>query len=198
MATPGIFTPVDYFRELTREEIFPDPSRPLEIDLGCGEGSFLVEMARLHPDRDFLGVERLQGRVTKTARRIEAAGLSNARVMRLDSSYTVGWLLPTAGVARLHLLCPDPWPKLRHRKHRLVNDPEFLAGLERIIAPRGEFLLKTDHEDYFGNAIENLAERTALERAPWLNDGQPYALTDFERQWLAQGLTVHRARWRRR
>lgn len=194
---PAIFTPADYFRELRRDEVFPNSSRPLEIDLGCGEGSFLVEMARLYPQRDFLGVERLLGRVTKTARKIQAAGLTNAKVMRLDSSYAVGWLLPTAGVSRLHLLCPDPWPKQRHRKNRLVNDPEFLAGLERIIAPGGDFLLKTDHEGYFENAIQNLAERAGFERLDWMADGQPYPMTDFERQWLDLGMPIHRARWRR-
>ena len=68
----SILVPSDYFRELRREEIFPDVSRPLEIDLGSGDGTFLVEMARQHPERDFLGVERLGGRVLKTAKKIKS------------------------------------------------------------------------------------------------------------------------------
>jgi tRNA (guanine-N7-)-methyltransferase len=63
------------------------------------------------PERDFLGVERMLGRVDKTMRKIERMQLPNARIMRLESAYTVGWLLPKASVSRLHLLCPDPWPK---------------------------------------------------------------------------------------
>ncbi len=195
---PPHFAPDNYFRVLEKSEIFPGGgSRPLEIDLGCGDGTFTVGMARLHPERDFLAVERLKGRVEKTARRIAAAGLSNARVLRLESAYTVAWLLPAGGVARLHLLCPDPWPKKRHHKNRLVNNAEFLDGLERILEPgTGEFLLKTDHEEYFQNAMENLAARPAFEHLPWPDDAFPYVQTDFEKQWLAAGCVIHRARWR--
>ena len=92
---PALFTPPDYFRELTPAEVFPDPTRPLEIDLGCGDGTFITGMAAQHPERDFLGVERMLGRVDKTMRKIERMQLPNARVMRLESAYTVGWLLPT-------------------------------------------------------------------------------------------------------
>ena len=103
-----LFVPPDYFRELRPEEVFADVTRPLEVDLGSGDGTFLLEMAKAHPERDFLGVERMLGRVSKTMRRIRAAGLANARVMRLESAYTVEWLLPAGRVWRLHLLCPDP------------------------------------------------------------------------------------------
>lgn len=191
------FLPSDYFRLLLKEEIFPDPARPLEVDLGCGDGTFLAAMAAHHPERDFLGIERLMGRVSKTARKIERAGLTNARVLRLESAYSVGWLLPTAGVSRLHLLCPDPWPKKKHHKNRLINNPEFLDGLERILPPGGEFLLKSDHEEYFENALESFDARSAFVREPWPDDAFFYAQTDFETQWLAEGRTIHRGRWRR-
>ncbi len=192
------FVPANYFSILEKSEIFPEARRPLEIDLGCGDGEFTAGMAKLMPERDFLAVERLKGRVEKTLRRISAAGLGNARVLRLESAYTVAWLLPTAGVARLHLLCPDPWPKKRHHKNRLINNAEFLDGLERILEPgTGEFLLKTDHEAYFQNAIENFAARPAFERLPWPDDLLPPVLTGFEQQWLAAGRSIQRARWRR-
>ncbi len=191
----SVFVPADYFRELRREEIFPDASRQLEIDLGSGDGTFLVEMAHQHPERDFLGVERLGGRVSKTVRKIKRAGLPNARVLQLESAYSVGWLLPAASVSRLHLLCPDPWPKKRHHKNRLVNNVEFLSGLERILVPGGEFLLKTDHEEFFQNAIESLADHRAFERLDWTDDAFFYARTDFEKHWLSKGLGIHRARW---
>jgi tRNA (guanine-N7-)-methyltransferase len=193
----SVFVPADYFSELRREEIFPDPTRPIEVDLGSGDGTFLVEMARQHPERDFLGVERLGGRVLKTARKIKRAGLQNARVLQLESAYSVGWLLPSASISRLHLLCPDPWPKKRHHKNRLVNNAEFLAGLERILASGGEFLLKTDHEEFFENAIESLSLRPAFSRLEWPADAFFYPQTDFEKLWLTQGLNIHRARWGR-
>jgi tRNA (guanine-N7-)-methyltransferase len=194
---PALFVPPDHFRELQHADIFPDPSRPLEIDLGCGDGTFLLGMAAQHPERDFLGVERMLGRVSKTARKIEARHLNNARIMRLESAYTVAWLLPRASVSRLHLLCPDPWPKKKHAARRLVNQAEFLDGLARILRPGGEFLLKTDDQPYFEDALLSLESRSAqFERLDWPEDAFFYPTTDFEQSWLDIGRSIQRARWR--
>ncbi len=195
---PALFTPPDYFRELTPAEVFPDPTRPLEIDLGCGDGTFIAGMAAQHPERDFLGVERMLGRVDKTMRKIERMQLPNARVMRLESAYTVGWLLPSAGVSRLHLLCPDPWPKKGHAPRRLVNQSEFLDGLHRILAPDGEFLLKTDDQPYFEDALASFESRThQFKRLDWPDDAFFYPTTDFEQDWLNMGRSILRARWQK-
>lgn len=191
---PALFVPPDHFKELT--EVFPDPARPLEIDLGCGDGTFLTGMAAHHPERDFLGVERMLGRVEKTMRKIDHMQLPNARIMRLESSYTVGWLLPKASVSRLHLLCPDPWPKKKHAARRLVNQAEFLDGLTRILTPDGEFLLKTDDLPYFEDALVSFESRThQFRRLDWPEDAFFYPTTDFEKGWLAQGRSINRARW---
>ena len=192
-----VFIPADYFRELRQEEIFADTTRQLEVDLGSGDGTFLVEMARQHPERDFLGIERLSGRIVKTAKKIKRLGLKNARVLQLESAYSVAWLLPKSSISRLHLLCPDPWPKKRHHKNRLVNSDEFLSGLEHILVPGGEFLLKTDHGEYFQNAVESLASRPAFQRLDWPDDAFFCPQTDFEQHWLSQGLSIHRARWQK-
>ena len=194
----AIFQPQDYFHIHAPGEIFAGPARPLEVDLGCGDGSFLEEMAAMHPGRNFLGVERLVGRVGKTARRITRRGLTNARVLRLDIAYTVGWLLPDAGVSRMHLLCPDPWPKKKHHGRRIFCDGEFLAGLRRAIEPGGEFLFKSDDADYFEHATEIMDAHDAFTRAGWEDDQFPYARTGFERQWLGLGRTIQRARWVRK
>jgi len=190
----ALFIPPDYFRELP--DVFPDASRPLEIDLGCGDGTFLTGMAAQHPERDFLGVERMLGRVDKTARKIERLHLPNARIMRLESAYTVSALLPSARVSRLHLLCPDPWPKKKHAARRLVNQSDFLDGLTRILAVGGEFLLKTDDQPYFEDALVSLDSRKhQFTRLEWPDDAFFYPTTDFEQSWLDVGRSIHRARW---
>lgn len=193
-----VFVPEDYFRELKKEDLFSDASRPLEIDLGCGDGSFLIAMAQHHPERDFLGVERLAGRVGKVTRKILASGLTNVRILRLESAYTVGWLLPTGGVSRLHLLCPDPWPKKKHHARRLVTIDEFKQGLLRILEPQGEFLFKTDDAEYFEVGTAEFDALPEYQRQEWREDAFYYAQTDFERQWLGQGKIMNRARWGRR
>ena len=195
---PALFIPPDYFRELRREEIFPDVSRPLEVELGCGDGTFFLGMAQQHPERDYFAMERMLGRVSKTCRKIDRAGLANAKVMRLESCYTVSWLLPTAGVSRLHLLCPDPWPKKKHEARRLVNQDEFLTGLARVLVPGGEFLLKTDDRVYYEDALASFGQRPEFEHLDWPNDAFFYPTTDFESHWLAMGRVMRQARWRRR
>jgi tRNA (guanine-N7-)-methyltransferase len=187
-AMAGEFVPADYFRKLVRAEILHD-GRPLEVDLGCGDGSFLMEMAAQYPERDFLGVERLLGRVRKVCKKITRQHLDNARVLRLESKYVVEWLLPEACVSRLHLLCPDPWPKLRHHRRRLVQ-VEFLDAVKRALLPGGEFLFMTDHEEYFQWACEK-------ERMEWEEDSFFYPKTDFQQHWESEGKSMWRLRCRK-
>lgn len=193
---PNHFQPTHYFKTLTRDQLpFANPAAPLEVDMGCGEGYFLEHMAAQFPERNFLGVERLAGRVIKTSKRTGVRNLNNAKVLRMESAYTLAWFLPTESVSRLHLLCPDPWPKKRHYSRRLVNHEEFLRGLERVLIPQGEFLLKTDDEPYFENALDSFGLRDRFTRAEWNEEDFFYPQTDFERQWLAMGRSIHRARW---
>lgn len=189
------FVPDDYFRRLDPDAVFATPG-PLEIDLGCGDGSFLLAMAERFPERRFLGVERLLGRVRKVSRRARRSGLENLRLLRLESRYTVEWLLPPGSVSRFHLLCPDPWPKARHHRRRLFQR-EFLEAAGRALEPNGEFLFKTDHPGYFEWAEEVAGEIDGLERLDWPEEAFFYPKTDFQVQWEAQGRTLQVLRLRR-
>lgn len=197
---PCEYMPDDYFRRHSAADVFADgnPDLPLEIDLGCGDGTFLVEMARHYPERNFLGVERLLGRVRGVCRNIRRLGLTNAKVLRLESGYTLEWLLEKESVSRLHLLCPDPWPKARHHKRRLVQQG-FLQCLHGVLAADGEFLFKTDHPGYFEWVCEEMETFGSFRRLPWPDDGESgsfyYPKTDFQQLWESQGKTMHRLRY---
>lgn len=191
----GEFVPADYFQRLGRGELC-EAGRALEVDLGCGDGSFLLEMARHHPEREFLGVERLLGRVRKVCKKITRGRLEHCRVLRLESGYVVEWLLPEAGVSRLHLLCPDPWPKVRHHRRRLVQ-VEFLGAVHKALEPGGEFLFMTDHEEYFQWAVEKVAEFGRFERMEWEDDSFFYPKTDFQQLWESEGKPMWRLRCRK-
>src|SRR5690606_40897218 len=128
--------PDDYFRRQERAAIFPG-DRPLEVDLGCGDGTFLLEMAAHYPDRDFLGVERLLGRARKVCRLAAKRNLPNVKVLRLDSLYTVEWLLRPGAVSRLHLLYPDPWPKVKHHRRSLFQT-KFHQAVSDVCVPGSE------------------------------------------------------------
>jgi tRNA (guanine-N7-)-methyltransferase len=193
-----LYEPPDYFRPLRKAEIFPStaarPDAPLEVDVGCGDGGFLLDLARAHPERDFLGLEKLLGRARKVARQAARRGLTNVMAMQIDSPYAVRHLLPHGGVSRLHLLFPDPWPKAKHAKNRLVQ-PGFCADVHQVLAPGGEWLFKTDHPDYFTEAVAVIRASGLFREAPWPADAFPYPLTDFERQWLAEGKAIQGARF---
>ncbi|WP_411826535.1 tRNA (guanosine(46)-N7)-methyltransferase TrmB [Luteolibacter sp. AS25] len=184
--------PAHYFQRFDLSEI-KKGDRALEFDLGCGDGSFLINLAAHHPDRDFIGVERLLGRCKKVAKRIKRAELDNAKILRLDSKYVVEWMLPAASVSRIHLLCPDPWPKAKHHRRRLVQIP-FLQSVKAALEPGGEFLFMTDHEEYFEYACENIHASGLFEILPWEDDSFFYPKTDFQNQWEAEGKSMHRIR----
>jgi tRNA (guanine-N7-)-methyltransferase len=159
---------------------------PLQVDLGCGEGSFLCELARRQPEKNFLGIDRLAGRVQKACRK--AAELQNVRFLNVESSYGVRYLLPKRSVETFYLLFPDPWPKRRHHRRRIVT-PEFLSSIDVALGGNGTIYIATDHLDYF-QEIERIA-RSAPRFAAVLPGPANLPVTKFEKQFRAQGLPIH-------
>ena len=127
---------------------------PLHVDLGCGDGSFLCALAQRLPDKNFFGIERLSGRVQSSAR--TAASLDNVRLLQVESSYAVRYLLPAGSVETFYLLFPDPWPKRRHHRRRIVT-PDFLNSIHVALEHNGVIYIATDHLDYF-RKIKETAE----------------------------------------
>jgi len=185
-----IYRPSTYVQRLDLAELFPK-IQPLEVELGCGDGSFLVQRAKTHPHHNFLGVERLLGRLRKVARKGARAGLINLRVMRIEASYFTEYLLPPASVQALHIYFPDPWPKRKHRRHRLVNE-HFVSAAARSLAPGGMIFLRTDDLDYFSQmkqAFQASPQFCASESPAELSE----VLTDFERDFQSRGRATLRA-----
>jgi tRNA (guanine-N7-)-methyltransferase len=175
---------------LALAELFPKP-QPLEVELGCGDASFLVEFARRNPERNFIGVERLLGRIQKLDRKGRRAGLANLRGVRIESSYFLQFLLPPHSAVALHVYFPDPWPKKKHRRHRLINE-NFPALARAALAPGGLVYLRTDDADYFQQMTEVFAaspEFQKIETPPELAE----LTTDFERDFNSRGIQTLRA-----
>jgi len=180
-----VLWPLDFLK------VFSDV-RPIEVDLGSGSGKFLLQAAQRFPDRHFLGVERLLGRVRKTQRSALRLGLTNLSLLRLEIDYTVRYLIPPNSVSKFHLYFPDPWPKRRHQERRLVNH-EFFAAVATALVPRGEFWIKTDHAGYF-EQISQVAKRSAGLFTPLDWSAEGYPVSDFEEEFLSRGLSIYRLR----
>jgi tRNA (guanine-N7-)-methyltransferase len=174
--------------------LFPK-TQPLEVEPGCGDASFLIEYARQHPDRNFIGVERLLGRIRKLDRKGRRAGLTNLRGARIESAYFLQYLLPPRSASALHIYFPDPWPKKKHHKHRLVNE-HFPEIVRAALAPGGVVFFRTDNEDYFAQITEVFG---ASKKFQWVETPAELAelLTDFEREFLARGIQTLRAAYRK-
>lgn len=184
--------PETYFAPLDLPRIFGRIA-PLEVDLGCGDGDLLSELARQKPDRNFLGVEKLASRVAKACRK--AAALQNVRVLNAESSYAVRYLLPENYVETFYLLFPDPWPKRRHQRRRVVQ-PDFLDSIHRALAPSGIFRIATDQPDYF-KQIERLALNDRRFERIADSDVDFSPVTKFERRFRDAGAPIYRLVLRR-
>lgn len=177
-------------KRLDPRTIFPK-LQPLEVELGCGDASFLVNYARQHPERNFIGVERLAGRIRKLDRKARKARLTNLRGVRIESSYFLEYLLPLQSAAALHVYFPDPWPKRKHWRHRFINE-RFPEIAKRALVPRGMVYLRTDDGNYFEQMLSVFAASTAF-RAVETPVQLSELLTDFEADFRKVGVPTRRA-----
>lgn len=184
-----ILEPLDLAR------LFP-VAQPLEVELGCGDASFLLEYARQNPGRNFLGVERLLGRLQKLDRKGRRLGLRNLRGVRMESAYLLRYLVPPGAAEAVHIYFPDPWPKLKHRRHRLINEG-FPALVRGALRSRGTVFLRTDDLDYFQQMREVFGGAGEFEEVPTPPE-LAAVRTDFEQFFNAQGIPTQHAAYRRR
>lgn len=169
---------------------------PLEIEIGSGKARFLIEAARRAPSHDFLGIELSLAYFRICRERLARAGLANARIVRGDGRSFVEMALPPASVRAAHIYFPDPWPKKRQKKRRLL-DGLFLEILASKLEPGGYVRIATDHADY-GSGIDPLLETVpSLERLPW-SALPPPPPTHYELKYAAEGRQIWRFLLRRK
>lgn len=167
---------------------------PLEVDVGCGKGRFLLERARTHPETNLLGIDRMLRRIRKIDNRVRRLGYPNLRLLRLEAYYAVAYLMPADAIQTYYIFFPDPWPKQRHHDHRLFN-PRFVEALCRTLRPGGQVHVATDHQPYF-EAICGI-----LRREPRLAEAEPFQPTEAERtdfeRWYLDRSPIGRCSFRR-
>jgi tRNA (guanine-N7-)-methyltransferase len=178
---------------LRLEELFP-VTHPAELEIGCGDGGFLLEWATRHPKKNFIGVERLLGRIRKLDKKGRRAELTNLHLLRFEARYLLQYLLPDHAFDAAHIYFPDPWPKDKHRRHRLIGE-HFPELARRILLPNGIVHLRTDDPAYFEQMQESFlptkyfsVTETPVELAN--------VTTEFERQWNEEGKPTLRVSYR--
>lgn len=159
--------------------------QPLEIDLGCGKGRFLLARAKNHPEVNFLGIDRMLKRIRKIDNRVRRRGDENIRLLRMEGYYATTYLVPTGAVRTYYIFHPDPWPKKRHAENRLFS-PRFLDALHRTLEPGGCVHAATDHLPYYDDICSILRADARFEEIPAFVPIEEER-TDFELWYLDKG-----------
>lgn len=190
----NIYRPPDWLTPFDWRAVFGD-DQPVEVEIGCGKGGFLIWSARTFADRNFLGVERQLARLRKVDKKAQRAGLTNVRLVRIEAGYLVAKLFRSESVAGYHVLFPDPWPKRRHHGRRLFSNG-FVGELVRTLVGSGYVNVATDHEEYAAWIRQKMATPGVFKEVPALTLPVE-AQTEFERVFLATATPIHRSRWQK-
>jgi tRNA (guanine-N7-)-methyltransferase len=164
---------------------------PVEIEIGMGKGTFLTEQAKARPDVNFLGIEWARWFWRYASDRMRRHGLTNARTVRAEASFFLNEFVPPASVSVLHIYFPDPWPKARHHKRRLIQE-KFVATIDRVLRPGGRLQAVTDHQGYWEENIEPVVRGAKgftvvdYNRPGSAGEGE-FVGTNFERKYRREG-----------
>jgi tRNA (guanine-N7-)-methyltransferase len=184
-APPGGIDPRQWFAPDRR-------GNPLELEIGSGKGTFLVRQAKQYPQVNYWGIEWSMPFWRFSADRCRRHGLENARVLRAEAGAFVREYLPDGCVREVHIYFPDPWPKTRHNKRRLIQAP-FLRELYRVLEKPGAIRIVTDHADYFqwikdhAAQVADLFTSEPLEERPAGAGPGEIVGTNFERKYQREG-----------
>ena len=163
--------------------------RPVELEIGTGKGAFLLARAAARPEINFLGLEWARPYCRYAADRFRRAGLANVRMLRTDAGPFVKSCLPGGSLWRVHIYFPDPWPKSKHHRRRLIQK-SFIQQIVRVLKPGGQALIVTDHLDYFRHIQKVMRDVPSLCVVPFpgMTDQEGQVVgTNFERKYIAQG-----------
>lgn len=176
-------------------ELFEN-THPIHIEIGMGKGKFIHTMARLHPEINYIGIEKYSSVLLRAVQKMEEEELPNLRFIRMDAEEITEVFAP-GEVDRIYLNFSDPWPKDRHARRRLPSR-QFLARYDAILAAGGELEFKTDNRALFDFAVEELAPAgwkarvitRDLHKDAALMEGN--VMTEYEEKFSARGNPIYK------
>ena len=169
---------------------------PIHIEIGMGKGQFIMQLAKEHPDINYIGIERYSSVLLRALQKMEIEPLPNIRFLCMDASI-ITEVFDKEEVAKIYLNFSDPWPKDRHAKRRLTSR-QFFERYDKILAGNGVVEFKTDNDDLFAFSMEEVAEAGwtldahtfDLHHDPVLNEGN--VMTEYEEKFSSLGHPIHK------
>lgn len=170
---------------------FPNSNNPLHIEVGMGKGRFIMELAQKNPDINYIGIEKFSSVLIRAVQKNEELQLTNLKFIRMDAT-EIEDVFGEGEIDRIYLNFSDPWPKDRHAKRRLPSR-QFLGKFSHILADKGTIEFKTDNQDLFAFALEEvepggfkmLAVTHDLHNDPVMNEGN--IMTEYEERFSSMG-----------
>jgi tRNA (guanine-N7-)-methyltransferase len=182
------------FELLDFAEVFGNRNRVV-VEIGSGKGRFLIASAMEQPDVNFIGIEKSLHYYRVIRERVEKRDLRNVRVINHDAFPVLQKMFPDHSVSEMHIYFPDPWPRRREQKRRIIR-PEALTEIRRVLVAGGSGIYVTDHREYFEAAKPLIGEFFRVEsRIPGAEDPPR---TNYEAKYRAEGREIYEIRfWKR-
>jgi len=173
---------------------------PLALEIGCGIGDFIALTAAERPETNFIAIDFYNKGCYKTCRRIDLRGLRNVRVLREEARQFITERIPAASLSAVYINCPDPWPKKKHRKRRLVNR-QFMEFLRGYLSADADFYFATDFDDY-GIDVAGLMPgmegfENRLSPDLYRHEMEGYHLSKYMRKFMAEGKKIYFVHYRK-
>lgn len=172
-------------------------AKHIELDMGCGKGSFTTVLAQRLPESKIIAADVMIGRLRALVRRNQRENVSNVIPLRMEARMLMGMTLPDNFLHRLHILCPDPWPKGKHRANRLLCS-DFVVHLHRVLEPGGMFHFSTDDLPYLETVKKVVSISGLFDEFQEGYEEIADIKSDFELRWNGKGMAVTHLVWKKR
>ncbi len=188
---PILLSVADEAGVLNWGEVFGN-DHPVELEIGSGKGTFLLAVSEAKAGVNFVGIEWAKAYAEFAADRLRRHGRMNCRIVHGEAGWWIRAHVPAGSLEAMHIYFPDPWPKTRHHKRRIIQLP-FLKEVHRVLKPGGKLRLVTDHADYFAHMKETLGGQSDLKvtefDSPVAGMGEKGLMvgTNFEKKYIAEG-----------
>jgi tRNA (guanine-N7-)-methyltransferase len=167
-------------------------TNPVILEIGSGKGRFLIATATEQPDVNVIGIEKSLHYHRVIAERVNKRHLNNVRLINHDAFLVLQKMVPDASIAEVHVYFPDPWPRPKEQKRRIIRE-EALAEIRRVLVDGGSGIYVTDHQEYFEKAAPLIEQAFRAERRVPGPDDSPR--TNYEAKYRAEGRPIYEVRF---